>query len=182
MKNLIFLLSLTVLASGQGFRAELLANPSADGSVQPSWSAAPDGSAILSWIEPVKNGEYSLRYAVRKGAAWSEARTVIAGRHFFRQPAEVPEVIQVSDKLWMAHWVENVKESSDAEYIYVSASVDGTHWSAPLMANRDRSAAQHGRVSMAASGPNEASLFWLETPKGDDGPGYLMRTVVDASG
>jgi hypothetical protein len=173
---------LNVPAAGQGFRAELLANPSADGSVQPSWSAAPDGSAILSWIEPVKNGEYSLRYAVRKGAAWSEARTVIAGRHFFRQPAEVPEVIQVSDKLWMAHWVENVKESSDAEYIYVSASVDGTHWSAPLMANRDRSAVQHGLVSMAASGPNEASLFWLETPKGDDGPGYLMRTVVDASG
>ncbi len=169
-------------ASGQGFRVEHLANPSADGSVQPTWSAAPDGGAILSWIEPVKNGEYSLRYAVRKGGAWSEARTVIAGRHFFRQPAEAPEVMQLSDKLWMAHWVEMPKESSEAEYIYVSASADGVRWSAPLMAHRDHSEVQHGLVSMAASGPNEASLFWLETPKGDDGPGYLMRTVVDASG
>jgi hypothetical protein len=186
MKKLILVLfvavALNIAAFGQGFRAEPLANPSADGSVQPNWSAAPDGSAILSWVEPVKNGGYSLRYAIRKGAAWSEARTVIAGRHFFRHPAEAPEVIQIGDKLWLAHWVENVKESSDAEYIYVSSSVDGVHWSAPLMANRDRGEVQHGLVSMAASGPNEASLFWLETPKGDDGPGYLMRTVVDASG
>jgi hypothetical protein len=186
MKNLISVLFLTIVlnavALGQGFRFEPLPNPSADGSVQPTWSTAFDGSAILSWIEPVKNGDYSLRYAVRKGAAWSEARTVISGRHFFRHPAEVPEVIQIGDKLWMAHWVENVKESSDAEYIYVSSSVDGMHWTAPQMANKDRSAVQHGLVSMAASGPNEASLFWLETPKGDDGPGYLMRSVVDASG
>ena len=67
MKNLIFLLSLTVLASGQAFRSEPLANPSADGSVQPSWSAAPDGSAILSWIEPVKNGDYSHPVRTRYG-------------------------------------------------------------------------------------------------------------------
>ena len=186
MKNLICLVSLSavlnMVASGQGFRAEPLANPSANASVQPNWSAAPDGSAILSWVEPVKNGEYSLRYAVRKGTAWSEARTVIAGRHFFRQPAEAPEVMQIGDKFWLAHWVEMPKESSEAEYIYVSSSVDGVHWSAPLMAHKDRSEVQHGLVSMAASGPNEASLFWLETPKGDDGPGYLMRSVVDASG
>jgi len=182
MKSLICSLLLTMATFGQAFRAEPLANPSAGGSVQPNWSTAPDGSAIFSWIEPVKNGEYSLRYAVRKGAAWSEARTVIAGRHFFRQPAEAPEVMQIGDKLWLAHWVEMPKESSEAEYIYVSSSIDGLHWSAPLMAHRDRSEVQHGLVSMAASGPNEASLFWLETPKGDDGPGYLMRTVVDGSG
>jgi hypothetical protein len=107
---------------------------------------------------------------------------VIAGRKFFRHPAEAPEVIQFSDKLWMAHWVEMPMESSDAEYIYVSSSVDGVKWSAPLMAHKDRLAVQHGLVSMAASGPNEASLFWLETPKGEDGPGYLMRTVVDGTG
>lgn len=182
MKTLILSFTLTAAVFAQGLRTGPLANPSAPGSVQPTWSAAPDGSPILSWIEPIKNGDYSLRYAVRKGGAWSEARTVIAGRHFFRNPAEAPEVIQLNDKLWMAHWVEMPKESSEAEYIYVSASVDGTHWSVPQMAHRDRSEVQHGLVSIAASGPNEASLFWLETPKGDDGPGYLMRTVVDGSG
>ena len=182
MKYFAAFLVIAAAALGQGFRTEALANPSAEGSVQQNWSAAPDGSAVLSWIEPGKNGVYSLRYAVRKGAAWSEARTVVAGRKFFRHPAEAPEVIQMSDKLWMAHWVEMPMESSEAEYIYVSSSADGTHWSVPLMANRDKLAVQHGLVSMAMSGPNEASLFWLETPKGEDGPGYLMRTVVDGSG
>src|SRR5689334_3505958 len=105
MKKFAAFLAIAAAALGQGFRAEPLANPSADGSVQQNWSAAPDGSAVLSWIEPGKNGVYSLRYAIRKGTAWSEARTVVAGRKFFRHPAEAPEVIQMSDKLWMAHWV-----------------------------------------------------------------------------
>jgi hypothetical protein len=102
MKNLAAFLLIAGAALGQA----PVANPSADGSVQQNWSAAADGSPVLSWIEPGKNGVYSLRYAVRKGAAWSEARTVIAGRKFFRHPAEAPEVIQMGDKLWMAHWVE----------------------------------------------------------------------------
>jgi hypothetical protein len=182
MKPLAFFLILSTGAFGQSLHSEALANPAADGSVQQQWSAAADGSPILSWIEPGKNGVYSLRYAIRKGAAWSDARTVIAGRKFFRHPAEAPEVIQMSDKLWMAHWVEMPMESSEAEYVYVSASVDGMKWSAPLMAHKDKLAVQHGLVSIAASGPNEASLFWLETPKGEDGPGYLMRTVVDGTG
>src|ERR1022692_2213543 len=111
MKTLIVSFAFSAAVFAQGYRAEPLANPSAPGSVQPTWSAAADGSPILSWIEPVtvapgKPGDYSLRYAVRKGGTWSEARTVIAGRHFFRNPAEAPEVIQLNDKLWMAHWVE----------------------------------------------------------------------------
>ena len=35
---------------------------------------------------------------------------------------------------------------------------------------------------MIMSGSGEASLFWLETPKGEDGPAYLMRTLVDLTG
>lgn len=167
---------------GQSFQAETVRNPAAAGAVQPNWSAAPDGSPVLSWIEPSQDGSYSLRYAVRHGSSWSAARTVTAGRHFFRHPAESPEVIPLSDKLWLAHWVEMPNESSDAEFVYVSSSTDGLHWTAPLMAHKDRSPVQHGLVSMVGSGAGEASLFWLETPKGEDGPGYLMRTVVDSSG
>jgi hypothetical protein len=88
----------------------------------------------------------------------------------------------LGDKQWMAHWVEMPKESSEAEFLYVSSSTDGVHWTAPAIAHKDRSEVQHGLVSMVASGNGEASLFWLETPKGEDGPGYLMRTLVNATG
>lgn len=166
----------------QALTTENLANPAGPGSLQPNWSVTPDGNAVLSWIEPAKDGSYTLRYAVHRASGWSEARTVAAQRHFFRHPAEVPEVEALSSQLWMAHWVEMPNEANEAEYVYVSTSTDGTHWTAPAMAHKDRSAVQHGLASMIASGDGEASIFWLETPQGEDGPGYLMRTVVNAQG
>lgn len=179
---LLLMLAAAVPGFGQKFTAETLANPAAAGSLQPNWSATPDGNAVLSWIEPTKDGSFSLRYAVRRGSNWSEARTIAEHRHFFRHPAEVPEVMALGDKQWMAHWVEMPKEGSEAEFLYVSSSTDGVHWTAPAIAHKDRSEVQHGLVSMVASGNGEASLFWLETPKGEDGPGYLMRTLVNATG
>jgi hypothetical protein len=183
MNKPVLTLCFTALcAFGQTLTPDTVSNPAAAGSLQPNWSATPDGHAVLSWIEPAKNGEFALRYAVRGANGWSEARTVVANRHFFRQPAEVPEVMALSDHLWMAHWVEMPMESSEAEFVYVSTSTDGTHWSPPTMVNKDRSQVEHGLVSMVASGNNEASLFWLETPQGEDGPGYLMHSVVNAAG
>ena len=178
----LVLLAAMVPAMGQSLTPQPLPNPAGDASLQPNWSAAPDGSAILSWIEPAKDGSYSLRYAVRRGPAWSEARTVIARRRFFRHPAEVPEVAQLGDRQWLARWIEMPDEASEAEFINVSSSTDGLKWTAPVMAHKDRSPVQHGLASMVASGPNETSVIWLATPMGEDGPAHLMRTVVDALG
>ncbi len=162
-------------------KAEVSPNPAAAGSLQPNWSTTQDGGALLSWVEPSKSG-LNLRYAVLHGAKWSEPQTVAVNRHFFRHPAEVPEVMQLGAKQWMAHWVEMPNESSEAEFVYVSSSADGVHWTTPLMAHKDKSQVEHGLASMAVNGNGEISLFWLETPQGEDGPGYLMRTVVDAGG
>ncbi len=178
----VLLTTLAFAATAAGPSAVNLPNPSAPGSLQPNWSVTPDGNALLSWIEPAKNGLFTLRYAVRTGGNWSAPHTIAGERHFFRHPAEVPEVAQLSNGHWLAHWVEMPMESSDAEFIYVSSSTDGMTWSAPVMANKDRSPVQHGLVSMAGNPAGDASLFWLETPKGEDGPGYLIRTTLNAAG
>ena len=182
MKILWLVCLMAVSGYGQGVKADALPNPSGNGALQANWFAAPRDGVVLSWIEPAKGGLYTLRYAVRRGAAWSEPHTVASDRHFFRHPAELPEVAQLSDSLWMAHWVEMPQESSEAEFIYVSSSTDGVHWTQPLMAHRDHLPVEHGLVSMIGSGNNEASIFWLETPKGEDGPGVLKRTIVSANG
>ena len=179
---LIFLLVGLPIVFAQTFRTEPLANPSGAGSFQANWSMTPDGGALLSWVEPAKSGSLSLRYAVRHGANWSEARTIAAQRHFFRHPAELPEVLQLGEHQWLAHWVEMPKEDSEAEYVYTSSSTDGLHWSVPIMAHRDRAPVQHGLVSMAPSGAGETSLFWLKAGADEEGPTALMRTIVDASG
>jgi hypothetical protein len=183
MKKSFLLLILAVAACGfaQALKTVPVPNPAVAGSIQPNWAVAADGSVLLSWVEPAKGGGYTLRYAVRRGSAWSEARTIVTARPFWRHPAEVPGLVSLSDGTLLAHWVEK-GDSSDAEYVFVSSSRDGIHWTAPLMAHHDHSPVQHGLVSIVASGPREASLFWLQALKGEDGPVSLMRTVVGADG
>jgi hypothetical protein len=180
MKKLLLLL-LALPGFPQTIKLDSAPNPSAQGSLQAHWGIAPDGSPLLSWVEAA-NGSYTLRYAVRHGSAWSEARTIVAGRRLWRHPAELPEIVSLSDGTMLAHWVEKGKESSDAEDIFVSSSRDGMHWSEPAMAHHDHSPEQHGLASMVPIGPHEASIFWLQALKGEDGPVSLMRTIVGADG
>jgi hypothetical protein len=182
MKTLLIVLCAAVCVCGQALAPQTIANPSAPGSLQPNWSVTPEGRPLLSWIEPLKGGGYALRYAINGANGWSEAHTVASNRRFFRQPAEVPEVMAMSGGMWMAHWVEMPSDESEAEFVYLSTSPDGVKWTPPVMVNKDKSQVEHGLVSMVASGNGEASLLWLETPKGEDGPAYLMRSVVNASG
>lgn len=183
MTRSLFLAALLALpAFSQTFTATPLANPAGPGSLQPNWSVATDGSAVFSWIEPSAGGAFSLRYAVRHGATWSPAVTIAAKRHFFHHPAEMPEVLALAGGHWMAHWVEAPEDGDDAEYVYVSSSTDGTHWTMPLQAHHDHSAVQHGLASMIANPDGGASIFWLEALKGEDAPVTMKRTIVDATG
>jgi hypothetical protein len=175
------LLALPLLS--QTFTATPLANPAGAGSLQPNWSVAPDGSAVFSWIEPSPGGAFGLRYSVRHSGSWSPAVTIAAHRHFFHHPAEMPEVLAMPGGHWFAHWVEAPEGGdSDAEYVYVSSSADGAHWSMPLQAHRDHSAVLHGLASMIANPDGTASIFWLEALKGEDAPVSMKRTIVDAAG
>ena len=166
----------------QTLKIEQVANPAPMGSIEAHWGTAQDGSPLLSWIEPVKGGSYVLRYSIRRSNQWSEPRTIVTNRRFFRQPAESPSVVSFPGGGLLAEWVEIPEGSSEAEYIYVSASTNGTQWTPPVMANKDRSPVQHALVSMVASGDHEASLVWLEALKGEDAPSNLKRTVVSSDG
>jgi hypothetical protein len=181
-RSAFLLLAMSAAAFGQTLKVETIANPSGAGSVQASLSVTPDGNPLLSWVEPAKGGTFALRYAVRQGARWSEPRTVEAGRHFFRHPGELPEVIALPGGSFVAHWIEMPDEADEAEFVYVSASQDGLKWSAPAMAHHNKGKGQHGLASIVASGDREASLFWLQALKGDDGPASLMRSVINADG
>jgi hypothetical protein len=181
LRSLLLAAALALPALTQTLSSTALANPSGPGSQQPNWSVAPDGAAVFSWIEPSQGG-FALKYAVRHGATWSAAMTIASNRHFFHHPAEMPEVLALPGGHWFAHWVESPGGDSDAEYVYVSSSTDGAHWTMPLEAHHDHSAVQHGLASMIANPDGGASIFWLEALKGEDAPVSLKRTIVDATG
>jgi hypothetical protein len=182
IQSILFAVCLALPAFSQTFTSTPLPNPSGAMSLQPNWSVAPDGAAVFSWIEPSQGGSFALRYAVRRGGTWSPATTIAANRHFFHHPAEMPEVLALPGGHWFAHWVESPGGDSDAEYVYVSSSTDGTHWTMPLQAHHDHSAVQHGLASMIANPDGGGSIFWLEALKGEDNPVALKRTIVDPSG
>jgi hypothetical protein len=182
-QRVVLMLAVSAAGWSQALKVEKVANPAGPVSLEAHWSVAQDGSPLLSWIEPLKGGSYSLRYSIRHGAQWSEPRTIVADRHFFRQPAEAPSVVSFPGGGLLAEWVEvPANESGEAEYIYVSASKDGMQWTPPVMAHQDRSPVQHALVSMAVSGDQEASLIWLAALKGEDDPSQLKRTVVSSDG
>src|SRR5579872_2456229 len=182
LKSALVLLAAAIGAVGQTIKVDLVTNPSGAGSLQAHWGATADGSALLSWLEKSKDGSLALRYATRHGAQWSEPRTIVANRQFFRQPAESPSVISFPNGSLLAEWVELPPGSGEAENLYVSASKNGTQWTTPVMAHRDRSPVQHALAAMTASGDQEASLVWLEALKGEDAPSALKRTVVSSEG
>ena len=184
MKRCLFFAALALAAPGfaQTLKMESVPNPAGADSLQAAWSVTREGYPLLSWIETLKDGSYSLRYSIRKGAQWAEPRTVVAHRKFFRHPAELPEVITLSDGGFLAHWVEMPKEGSETEFLYVSASRDGEHWTAPVMAHKDQSENEHGLASIVSSGTREASLTWLEALEGEDGPVSLKRSVISGDG
>ena len=176
------LISLAVVASATAqSRVEMLPNPSGPGSLQAHWALASDGSPLLSWIEKSKDGSLAMRYSIRHGSQWSEPRTIVANRQFFRQPAESPSVISFADGSLLAEWVE-LPGSGEAENLFVSASKDGNKWTPPVMVHKDRSPVQHALASMAASGAQEASIVWLEALKGEDAPSVLKRAVISSDG
>jgi hypothetical protein len=187
MKSFFFAVAMaSVLATmghAQALKAEMQPNPSSMDSFQPSWSAAADGSPLLSWIEASgKEGLYTLKYSVRKGGQWSAPRVIVANRKFFRHPAEMPEVITLPDGTLFAPWIENPGGDDDAEFLNVSTSHDGVKWTAPTLAHKDRSMVQHGLASVVASGDHEASVIWLEALHGEDAPVAMKRTVLGADG
>ena len=87
MRNsaLVLLLAVSGGMFGQTLKVEPAANPTGAGSSQVNLSLTQDGSALLSWVESDQ-----LRYSIRKGTQWSEARTIAAHRNFFHHPAEMP--------------------------------------------------------------------------------------------
>jgi hypothetical protein len=60
--------------------------------------------------------------------------------------------------------------------------VDQAAWSPPATVSHDESQTRHGLASIVATGDHEASIFWLQALKGEDGPVSLMRSTIGSNG
>lgn len=155
------LLLLALAACGQGPAPDILEAPAAPGASLPRLSTDPEGNAWLSWVEPVGSG-HALRYARLDSGAWGPAATAAAGDDWFLNWADFPSVVHLGSGLMAAHWLQKVDGGPYAYHVRMSVSADaGHHWSEPVLPHGDRSATEHGFVSLFPLGP-DVGAAWLD--------------------
>ncbi|MGH7567413.1 MAG: sialidase family protein [Gemmatimonadales bacterium] len=133
------------------------------GSGEPNLAMAPDGAAILTWLELVSERRHALRLAVRAGGRWSAPRTVVESDSFFVNWADFPSVVALPDGRWLAHWLTRVPGGVYAYHVRVAVSSDrGESWSPPITPHRDRTPQEHGFVAMVPADDTTAALVWLD--------------------
>ena len=153
-----------------------LLNPAGAGSIAPHFTRTPDGRVLLSWLEPQGNAEYALRFAIRQGKAWTEARTITTRRNFMKHPAELPVVTKLSENNFVALWTQGKGTGSEGEDVYASGSRDGGQtWSAPVRVHQDDSKEEHGLVSMVPADADHVTIIWLD---GRDGKTTQLRQAT----
>lgn len=139
----------------------VLQSPAPDGSRFPHLALAGDG-VVMSWLQVEPDGRASLRHATYTGAAWSPVGTVAEGDDWFVNWADFPSVVPVSDRTWLAHWLQQRPGGVYAYDVRIAVSPDaGTTWGAPFSPHDDGTATEHGFVTLLPVGAG-AMAFWLD--------------------
>jgi hypothetical protein len=168
-------------------------SPSGAGSGEPNLYVSANGRIYLSWIEPAGEKSRALRFAVRNGSKWSEARTIVEGENLLVNWADFPSLVALPDGALVAHWLVKGSPDSHAYDINIARSTDGGKiWSKPIVPHRDGTKTEHGFVSMITGSAGRVATVWLDgrnvKESTQDGHGSsanemtLRYAVIDAKG
>jgi hypothetical protein len=144
-------------------RFEPVATPAGAGSSTPVLSSGADRELRLLWTEPRAGGGHALRFCALEGERWGPARTIAQGEGWFVNWADVPALAAWPDGTLAATWLEKLGESTYAYGVRWALSGDGgTTWEAREFLHEDRSAGEHGFVSLALLDAQTLRAVWLD--------------------
>ncbi|MEJ2604578.1 MAG: sialidase family protein [Gammaproteobacteria bacterium] len=161
---------------------QTIPSPAGEDSGQPHLAVAPDGTVVLSWLEPAGAG-HGLWFATLDAGDWSAPRQVARGDDWFVNWADFPSVVPITDEVWAAHWLA---KSADATYAYdvmLSVSRDGGNsWSAPFSPHTDGTPTEHGFVTLFPW-QEAIGVVWLDGRNtagghGSNGGGMTLRSAL----
>ena len=160
MRAILLFAGLLCVACSPGERQELELE-AGQGSAEPHLAVGADGTILLSFLEPTKNGT-ALRYAQLNKNQWSEPKTVASGEDWMVNWADFPSVMPLSKNTWAAHWL--VKSEGPAyayDAVVVLSNDQGQSWSDPLLLHTDGTLSEHGFVSLYPDS-NGVGAIWLD--------------------
>ena len=138
-------------------------SPAGVDSREPELSATADGRIILSWVEQVGDGRYALLFATRDASKWSKAGTVAEGPNWFINWADFPSVIALADGSLAAHWLVKSGSGTYAYNVNVARSKDGGKtWGKPTVPHTDKTATEHGFVSLIPLPDGRVGVVWVD--------------------
>jgi hypothetical protein len=132
-----------------------------EGSAEPNLSKGPEGTIVLSWLEP-KGKNSRLLYSQLNPTGWSEPHLVAESNNWFVNWADFPSVLAISDSLWAAHWLSKRPGGVYSYNVSLSLSSDGGKtWGDAITPHRDNTATEHGFVSLYPA-TDGVGLIWLD--------------------
>jgi hypothetical protein len=138
-------------------------SPAGADSREPELFTSPDGRVILSWVEKRGEKRHALRFALRDGRGWSEARTVAEGDNWFVNWADFPSVIALADGSLAAHWLVKSGAGTYAYDVHVSRSKDGGRtWGRAVVPHTDGTQTEHGFVSLLPLQDGRLGAVWVD--------------------
>lgn len=156
--------------------------PAGSNTMSPRLAVAPDGVAVLSWLQRDEAGA-TLRYSTFAATKWQAATDVVTDPDMFVNWADIPSVTPLNGDHWVAHWLSKSAEETYAYDVLVAQSMDGGQsWSDPVRPHTDDTPTEHGFVSMHAEG-DAVSLLWLDgrntaSDPSDGVNGMTLRSAV----
>lgn len=132
-----FLVCLFVLALGCASPAaepSPIPSPAGAGALGPSFATAPDGTVLLSWLEPVTADIWALKFSRFDAAAqrWSAPGTIAQGPDWFVNWADFPTITVLDRNRLVAVWFAYEPDNQALYHAEFSTSADGgATWSAP---------------------------------------------------
>ena len=154
--------------------------PVAAGAMAANMTPTRDG-VIATWIEPVDAGKtaHRVRFASYASGRWTAPTTIAEAPSIMANWADTPSVVQQGNGTLVAHWAEKVAPAAHAYDVMLATSADaGRTWQPLGRAHADRSATEHGFVSLVPERERTVAI-WLDgrdTVKG--GPTRLRTTIV----
>lgn len=161
--------------------------PAPDGAAQPDLVVAPDGTVLLSWIEPEGEG-HALRFARHGTDGWSAPQVIARGDDWFVNWADTPHIVATADGALWAHWLRKSAAATYAYDVVLSRSADGgATWSEPMLVNDDGTPTEHGFASLWAAGPDRIGVAWLDGRAtggghGEHGGGMMTLRTLQLDG